>query len=248
MNKGFSVTHSRTIRLVLAGLLASLISLAGIAASADAATIYACQKKKGGTIRIVSAKTKCKKSEKKISFNTVGKAGKDGANGTNGSNGAAGTNGTNGTNGANGSAGQPQSAISFSVSRAISVTKDTLFSAGGATVKFNCGTILFANIANVEVNSDSGTSEAGAIYTRTDNTPTQANQTLFYTQTLNGTDQLLSQVATNADASPLGNKGYVNGTIQTSSSVIFLSYFVQVNNGATACVVRGHALVIPTAP
>ncbi len=45
MNKGFSVTHSRTIRLVLAGLLASLISLAGIAASADAATIYACQKK-----------------------------------------------------------------------------------------------------------------------------------------------------------------------------------------------------------
>ena len=63
----------------MAGLLGTLLIAVP---AAPAATIYACQKKKGGTIRIVSSKTKCKKSsEKKIKWSTTGPAGKNGTNG-----------------------------------------------------------------------------------------------------------------------------------------------------------------------
>lgn len=89
--------HRRQLGL-LAVMGASLLLVAlGTASRASAATIYACEKKKGGTIRIVSAKAKCnKKTETKISWNTqgpAGPAGKNGANGTNGGNGKDGTNG-----------------------------------------------------------------------------------------------------------------------------------------------------------
>ena len=57
-----------TALLAIAGLLGSLL----IAPAAPAATINACQKKKGGTIRIVTSKTKCKKTEKKIKWSTDG--------------------------------------------------------------------------------------------------------------------------------------------------------------------------------
>jgi hypothetical protein len=76
-------------------LLAALL----IAPSAEAASLYACQKKKGGTLRIVASKTKCKKTEKKLKWNSSGTSGKNGKNGTNG------TNGTNGANGAPGAQG-----------------------------------------------------------------------------------------------------------------------------------------------
>ena len=58
--------------VAMAGLLGTLLIAVP---AAPAATIYACQKKKGGTIRIVSSKTKCKKSsEKKIKWSTTGPA------------------------------------------------------------------------------------------------------------------------------------------------------------------------------
>jgi hypothetical protein len=70
-----------------------------MAPSAQAATYYACVKKHGGSIRIVSRSTKCKRSERKISFNSEGRNGLNGRNGQNGANGINGTNGTNGTTG-----------------------------------------------------------------------------------------------------------------------------------------------------
>jgi hypothetical protein len=70
-----------------------LVMLASVA-QANAATIYACQTKKG-TIRIVTAKTKCKRSEKKLSWSTTGPAGANGANGKEGSAGKSGENGKN---------------------------------------------------------------------------------------------------------------------------------------------------------
>lgn len=104
----FSPTVRPQGALVL--LTAAFVVLAAllIAPRAEAASIYACQKKKGGNVRIVGSKTKCKKSEKKLSWSTTGTAGSNGSNGSNGTNGTNGTNGapgSNGTNGTNGAAG-----------------------------------------------------------------------------------------------------------------------------------------------
>jgi hypothetical protein len=84
------------------GAIGALLATLALAPSAQAATYYACVKKKGGSIRIVSKATKCKRSERKISFNAEGPAGRNGLNGRNGKNGANGKNGTNGTNGTSG--------------------------------------------------------------------------------------------------------------------------------------------------
>jgi hypothetical protein len=74
-------------------LLASLI----VVSRAEATTYYACVKKKSGSIRLVRRTTKCRKSEKKISFNSRGLAGRTGANGKNGANGLNGAPGAPGT-------------------------------------------------------------------------------------------------------------------------------------------------------
>jgi len=84
--------------LVPTGVLATLLLVVGLlgATQANATVIHACVKKKNGAVRIVSAKAKCRKSEKNVSWSQEGVPGKNGLNGTNGANG---TNGTNGTNG-----------------------------------------------------------------------------------------------------------------------------------------------------
>jgi hypothetical protein len=71
------------------GLLMLTAAFASASTSA-ATTIYACVSKKAGTMRIVSAKAKCKRAEHKLSWNISGPAGAPGATG---SPGAAGTNG-----------------------------------------------------------------------------------------------------------------------------------------------------------
>jgi hypothetical protein len=83
-------------------LVAVFLLLSLSAAPADASTIYACAKKHGGALRLVSRSTKCKRAEYKVAWNTSGPAGRNGARGAEGKRGANGTNGTNGTNGANG--------------------------------------------------------------------------------------------------------------------------------------------------
>jgi hypothetical protein len=89
---------SRAIALITAAAI-SLIAAFAMASQADAATLYACVKKEGGSMRLVSQRTKCnRKSERKVSWSTTGPAGKNGANGGAGANGKNGTNGTNGQN------------------------------------------------------------------------------------------------------------------------------------------------------
>ena len=83
------------------GALAALLAALAVAPSADAATYYACVAKKGGAIHLVGKRTKCRRSETKISFNSSGLNGRNGLNGNNGSAGKNGANGTNGTNGIN---------------------------------------------------------------------------------------------------------------------------------------------------
>jgi hypothetical protein len=105
----------RSAVCVLGALAASM----AVAGSAEATTYYACVKKKGGAIRIVSAKARCKRSERKISFNSTGAPGRNGRNGVNGKNGVAGKNGVNGVNGAKGEAGPAgPGATTFTISLA----------------------------------------------------------------------------------------------------------------------------------
>jgi hypothetical protein len=89
---------------------ASTLLLSGLALApqAGASTLYACVKK-SGTARFVAARTACRRSERKISWNTQGVPGRNGApgkNGSNGKNGPAGKNGTNGKDGVNGASGK----------------------------------------------------------------------------------------------------------------------------------------------
>jgi hypothetical protein len=88
------ITRGRAATLAAAAALA----LAALTAAphADAATIYACFKKRTGAFRIVGKRSICRRGERKLSWNTVGPPG---ANGLNGANGVNGTNGVNGVTG-----------------------------------------------------------------------------------------------------------------------------------------------------
>jgi hypothetical protein len=96
-----TASTNRRRPLVLAATAGALLLAAFAAApQAQAATIYACVKKKGGTARFVSKSAKCKKGESKISWNSEGPAGKNGASGASGASGANGKDGAPGANGA----------------------------------------------------------------------------------------------------------------------------------------------------
>jgi hypothetical protein len=97
-----SIATNRRAVAVLTALGALLLAAFAAAPQAEASTIYACVKKKSGTARFVTKKTKCKKGETKVSWNTEGLAGKNGANGTNGATGKEGTAGKEGSPGKNG--------------------------------------------------------------------------------------------------------------------------------------------------
>jgi hypothetical protein len=94
------ITRRGVTLLAIVGALLTAVFAA--APQADAATLYACVKKSNGAMRLVKPSTKCRKSERKVSWSTSGPAGRNGINGINGKNGANGTNGTNGSNGTNG--------------------------------------------------------------------------------------------------------------------------------------------------
>jgi hypothetical protein len=93
------ITRRRTAGI---GTVGAILATLAMAPSADATTYYACVKKRSGSIRIVSRTTRCRRSERKISFNSEGPPGRNGSNGRNGRNGANGINGKNGANGING--------------------------------------------------------------------------------------------------------------------------------------------------
>ncbi len=102
MGSGFP--RSRTGALV--ALLTAAVLFAALAANAGAAQlvgkngqVYACYKAKGkhkGAVHLVAKKGKCRKGEKKISWNVSGPAGKTGESGESGSNGESGSSGATG--------------------------------------------------------------------------------------------------------------------------------------------------------
>jgi hypothetical protein len=90
MSRGIRAVPSTTfIGAVAASALLALV----LAPAASAAKIYTCVNDKSGAMRLVSAKTKCRHGERKLSWNTSGPAGAPGATGAAGSPGAPGTNG-----------------------------------------------------------------------------------------------------------------------------------------------------------
>ena len=88
------ITRGRAATLAAAATLALAALLA--APHADAATIYACFKKRTGAFHIVGKRSTCRRGERKLSWNTVGPSGANGLNGANGINGASGVNGVTG--------------------------------------------------------------------------------------------------------------------------------------------------------
>src|SRR5438128_2375363 len=91
-------------------LVIGITGFAVAAGSGGTSVIKGCVAKKGGALRIA---TKCRSSERPISWNQQGPPGVAGANGSNGANGAAGTNGTNGQNGHDGQNGAPGTARAY---------------------------------------------------------------------------------------------------------------------------------------
>jgi hypothetical protein len=85
---------------LLAALAVSLLAALATASHARGATYYACVKK-NGVAHIDTKRPKCKRGERKLSWNNVGPAGKKGRDGLSGK------DGTNGTNGAEGETGAP---------------------------------------------------------------------------------------------------------------------------------------------
>lgn len=101
-----SLIRNRRPRIAaLVGALAMLVALMGVASTASASTIYTCKKKRGGAIRIVTKKTKCRKSEKKLTWGSTGSRGPRGPVGPVGPAGVSGSNGSAGATGATGAAG-----------------------------------------------------------------------------------------------------------------------------------------------
>jgi hypothetical protein len=141
-----SKSNTRRGGIVLASVGALLTVAFAAAPQAEASTIYACVKKKSGGVRIVSQRTKCRKSELKLSWNT---SGKNGANGQNGQNGKNGTNGAPGAAGKEGAKGSDGTAIAFAHVSATGVL-DTAHSKN-VSVASNAATGIFCLKVDVPV-------------------------------------------------------------------------------------------------
>jgi hypothetical protein len=89
---------------VVALLALAVASVSALAAAGGGSTISSCVKKKGGSIRIVRASTRCRRNERKLAWNTIGPAGPRGLRGFTGARGATGATGSAGAAGVNGAA------------------------------------------------------------------------------------------------------------------------------------------------
>lgn len=88
--------------LGVAVLVTALVQPAGAGLVGKDGKVYACYRIKGkakGTVRLVAKKKKCRKGEKKISWNATGPAGESGQNGGGGEPGSPGENGATGLEG-----------------------------------------------------------------------------------------------------------------------------------------------------
>jgi hypothetical protein len=233
-----TITRTRATALTTAFVAALAAALLLAPAGASAATIKACANKKTGAVRLISGKKKCKKTEKKISWNTKGVAGANGANGT---------NGTNGTNGANGLPGQPQKVVKFSASQGSTSSTNlvSLFQADGVTYSFNCGFAFIFNIARIVADGPSGTSYAQGALRRPSPATRQSadpwSDVIF--ATLGGGAKNVASQTTLADAGDgIEQIGTWTVTVEGPSATTFI--YAKISAAAT-CTTQGVAFTIP---
>ncbi len=220
---------------------ASLIVAAFAAVpAAEASTLYACVTKTGTAHVFTKKPKKCKsKTEKLVSWNTVGPKGAGGTNGT---------NGTNGKDGAKGEAGQPQKAVSFNVSSNFGSSPITtpLFSIGGVSVNLTCASFVVA-IPEIEASAAAGGfSEIGAVITNSEGKKPEIEQSqTIFDVPLSASPAIIMKITANTKA-PLANIAHIDGSLSTPTGVVFIDAFVEANEpGATACTVKGSAFTIP---
>jgi hypothetical protein len=144
-----STPTTRRGTAVLAGAGALLLAALTAAPAADAATVYACVKNKGGSLRIVSKSVKCHKGEKKVSWSSEGPPGKAGANGVNGANGSPGPPGPQGPQGPAGAAVK----LNFRANYGAPTT--TLYNAHGLSIRAQC--IKESSSTNPDLRADATT-------------------------------------------------------------------------------------------
>jgi len=233
-----SSTQRASVPLLVVGALL-LASLAG-ASAANASTLYACVTK-AGAAHIFTKNPKCKKKEKKVSWNTEGKAG---ANGTNGANGA------NGTNGKEGVPGQPQHAVRFNASQAASLepTPISLFSADGISYTFVCQSVIFFEFGGIYANGPSGQTYGLGNFGRPAGKEVKTNdlKSEVNVTTLGGGAKLIASTvnaAENAEKS-FEQWGVWETSIEGPTTTTLIHAWFDTGSGGP-CTVRGTAITIP---
>jgi hypothetical protein len=93
MSNRFHAVLSITFTCLVAAVSLFVPAAASAATAASTANVYTCVSNKIGAIRIVSAKTKCRRGEHKLSWGSTGPQGTTGAAGAPGAAGASGANG-----------------------------------------------------------------------------------------------------------------------------------------------------------
>jgi hypothetical protein len=182
---GVGISGSRLGALALALLAAAAICFTALVTNAGAVKlvgpdgqVYACYKAKGkrkGAVHLVTKKGKCRKGEKKVSWNTVGPQGKSGESGENGSNGS---NGVGGESGANGTAGMQ------TLEKQVNQLTSKITSLEGVLKGIN-NTELTSVIAKLQGISPTQLQEAVAALTKVNSLCTQASKLTSQSNALN---------------------------------------------------------------
>jgi hypothetical protein len=242
-----TTTHRRAGAVALALLSALLLFTTS---SAGAATLNACKNKKTGAIRVVGAKTKCKKSEARLSWNTAGEkgtAGANGAKGDKGDKGDTGAKGEKGDTGAKGDPGQPQKVFKFNTSQAATSSTNTipLFEADGIQYSFNCAFVIFFDAASIYADGPSGTSYASAALSRPSAIARQSgdawSQNTF--ATLGGGPKIVAGHTTASSfSSSVEQLGVWTATVEGPNATTWIHATIDANS---TCSVRGTAISIP---
>jgi hypothetical protein len=234
---------------VLAAAAGMLPVVLAAAPTADATTLYACVKK-SGAVKVFASKPKCKKGEKKLSWNTEGPAGKNGTNGVNGKEGLAGKEAKEGKEGKEGIPGQPQKAVAYNLTLTVpgifESTNSPLFSLPnvGVSTKLVCGNV-FANIASIEASAPAGSrGETGMVVTNSESKPPEITQTAIQDVELGAGGTTIAILTTNTKA-PLTNIAHFNASITTPTAIVMIDAFVRAAPNPEACTVRGVALSVP---
>lgn len=117
------------------GIVVLLVAGGGYAIASGGGTMTACAKKSNGALRLAN---KCKKSEKRVSWNILGQRGATGATGATGAPGPQGAAGPAGPAGAVGPQGPGATTLTFDGTASATPVRQTLGTVIGDTISADC--------------------------------------------------------------------------------------------------------------